>query len=85
MDSDKLNDLVRDVAEECIAFAEFQLKSRKIPYDPIVISLQAFTLYLNWQEAVNKQILGMCQDMQKKMADGVKTDYSMESLNADSG
>ena len=70
--SNKLNDMLRDVAEECISYATKEIKSRGFPEDPIIISLHAYTLFMNWQKSAISQIMGDCQLMQKNFNEGLK-------------
>jgi len=64
--SNRLNDLLRDVAEECIDYATKEIKSRGLVPDPIIVSLHAYTLCMNWTQSMFKQIMGECQDLQKR-------------------
>lgn len=67
--SNKLNDLLRDVSEECINYAIKDIKSKGLEPDPIVVSLHAYTLCMNWTKSMFIQIMGDCQNLQKKYND----------------
>ena len=67
----RLNDLVRDVAEEIINNIKTQHEQyfdedSEMRTEPIAISCNAYNLTMNFVNALNKQVIGMCLDMQKK-------------------
>lgn len=68
MDAEKLNKLVRKVSDEIIKVVMIEHKKyfpdSKMRHDPVVISVNAYSLAMNFVVALNKQVIGQCLDMQ---------------------
>ncbi len=68
-DADKLNDLLRQVADEIIKHIKKQHEKllpsdSQVKYDPLIILCNVYCLTLNFTSALHTQIIGMCLDMQ---------------------
>jgi len=67
-DSKRLNDLMREVADEIIKQItkehDKHFPLTKFKHDPVIIAVNAYALAMNFVIALNKQVLGLCLDMQ---------------------
>jgi len=67
-DSKSLNDLMRKVADEIIKQIkkehEKYFPDSEIRNDPVIISCNAYNMTMNFTNALNNQIIGLCLDMQ---------------------
>lgn len=72
-----LNDLMRKVADEIIKHIKIEhekyFPDSQMKHDPVIISCNAYNMTMNFTNALNTQVIGLCLDMQ--------ANYNLEKKN----